>query len=202
MNARQVRLPVVVASILMLVFLSPSIASGGERATIEDMVPVLSESQSRADIEHTMSLDQLGEIDPRSTRLIGSDTYARYWVGKSADFDICILIELLDPSYATSASTCATTFEFWTRGLSLAVLEGSGGSDSAAEAYLVPRNIDRAALGFAENDIRTLSLQREVHDANLIAVDPSVSRSLNPVIIPRTSGADFTFFRLERMVEM
>lgn len=135
------------AALAALVLAYP--ASAGAANSPADLVPALAQPQSAGDVvpEH-VDLVPLN-ISPQSTRSLGADDLAQYWVGQDESGRIC-LVMAVESAADVAAAACATPTDFYHHGARLQA--GAGGNEgmAAAEAYLLPAGVRASELALGE----------------------------------------------------
>jgi len=156
-----------------------------------DMVPALADPQTSKDrVPDSVELDELGGVDPGSTRLLGHDEAASYWVGLADASTLCLIVEL--PDEGVAGASCGSILDFYDRGAALRVEGREGGPKT--EAYLVPAGIDLPSA------LKMPNLRSDASSAgsSFVAFPNDLSRSLEPTTIVRDSGESFEFYPLNQ----
>jgi len=181
------------ASVAALIALSaavPATAGNSSAVGLEDMLPVLAVPQDDTDrMPHGIDLADLGGVSKDSVRAIGSDEAARYWVGRSGTSEVCLILQVAADS-EMAASTCAPITEFYRNGLRLVAGKSADDPSSSAEAYLLPADIDLAAIGAPEARATARSV---ASSPNLVSGRPDQLEDLERVEVRREDGSTFYF---------
>lgn len=170
---------------LVLAASTPALAGTGT-TPIEDVVPIFSLTQTAADVPPSnVNLEALGDIDPESVRAVGSDDVASYWVGQSADEDIC-LITYIPGGNEVAGSSCRSIPEFNQWGLGMIMGEDTADPSRSAEAYYLPSDISVAAIGASDQS------GARVAASNFTSGRPG-ALNLSPEDVTRSDGSTFHF---------
>lgn len=144
-----------------------------------DMVPRLADLQVSSDVlPPEIDLSLIGDVDPASTRLLGHEGAATYWVGMNDNSSLC-LISALEGGNGVYASSCSTLDQFYKQGSALRLEDGS--TSESGEAYLLPDDVDSSAI--TEGAAQRLTASADQGDVSGIVVDPDVN-----VVLPGASG--------------
>lgn len=93
MNIRTVGATAGVGLLVALSTALPATARGGPQTSLEEMLPVLATSQGPSDrIPAAVDLAELGNPSPSSTRFLGSDGTADYWVARIGGSQVCLIL--------------------------------------------------------------------------------------------------------------
>lgn len=165
----------------------PAVAASANSMSVEDLIPALATPQLESDrAPDGLDLAALGGIDEDSLRSLGSDGAGDYWVGRAGGAEVCLVTRLaVDQELA--ASTCAPITEFYRNGLSLIAALSAEDPALAAEAYLVPSDIDTTA---PEQGLGSRSAGTE---SNLISGRPDQLANLEAFEVERADGSSFHF---------
>lgn len=191
MRKKFIAATVSVAALIALSTAVSATAGGSSTVTLEEMLPVLAAPQTDSDrAPDEIDLASLGGVLEDSLRWAGSSETGNYWVGRAGTSNVCLVLQLAaDP--LTSASACAPITEFYRIGLKLRVEMGD--PSAAAEAYILPADIDVIAIGASQ---ATATADVAVEGVNLVSGRPNELKGLKPSEVPRDNGMTFQFYPL------
>lgn len=174
---------------------SPALAGGGV-IPLEDVAPILSTTQTTADLPPTyIDLHVLGDIDPASVRAIGHDEVADYWVGQSTANDIC-LITAIRGGNEVAGSSCRSLVEFNQFGLAMITGEDASDPKRSAEAYYLPGDVTLSDVGATESNGSNLRVAEGANSSQpmdgLAAGRPG-TLDLEARDVERSNGSTFHF---------
>ena len=166
----------------------PAVANSTSAVSVEDLIPALAAPQVESDrAPEGMDLAALGGIEPDSLRALGGDDAGDYWVGRAGGAEVCLVTRLaVDPDLA--ASTCAPITDFYRSGLSLVAAISADDPTLAAEAYLLPADINLTSHDQASARQAAVDPQ-----PNLISGRSDQLETLEAFEVERTNGASFRF---------
>lgn len=189
MNYRILATASSIAALAVVAVALPASAEDKSRVQINEMVPAFAESQTEADkVPNTVNLGALGDIDEGTTRSLGSDDAAEYWVARSGPSDIC-LVMYLGGENELSSSVCGPIADFYRTGLGLRSGVDVNDPATSAEAYFLPADV--ALTDIAPDNI-SLKSNESAPSASLLTVQPE-NTDLKPVKVPRADGSYFSF---------
>lgn len=143
----------------------------------ESLVPALGTERTPED--ELPAINPSGELVYDSTRLIGHDDTARYWVGLNDEDEICLLVGL----DGHTSLTCAGAQRFYDRGLRLDITSNT----VRRKAYLLPHDVNSTSL----HDVA--ATEALVRETEALIAGPA-GMDLPPTDLPRdTSESDFEF---------
>ncbi|WP_353707378.1 hypothetical protein ABRQ22_15510 [Cellulosimicrobium sp. ES-005] len=158
--------------------------------SLEALIPQFATPQGPADIvPGSVPLDDLGDIDKASSRFLGRDTAADYWIARSGTSRLCFIAHIR--TEGMSASSCADITTFHRHGIGLSAGSGTRDLDTSAEAYLLPSDITPPRVAH-ENRERIMRAEQSSSSANLVSVNPG-SPGLEPFDVSRADGSVFQF---------
>lgn len=178
-----------VATLVGLTVAGPALADG-EGVSLEVMIPQFSTPQDAADIvPSSVPLEDLGDIDETSSRFLGRDAAADYWIARSGTSRLCFISHIR--TEGMSASSCADITTFYRHGIGLSAGSGIRDPETSAEAYLFPADI---VLPTAAHENRESIMRAEVSSStsNLVSVNPE-SPGLAQFDVSRADGSVFQF---------
>src|SRR5690606_27488317 len=114
-----------------------------------------------------VDLVALGGIASDSTRFLGSDGYAEYWVGRGNAGNVCLIMAVKGEAQVVAPS-CATITNFYRRGIGVVAGAGPTEPPTSAEAYLLPADITSDDRG---RGMQARSSAQATHDS-LISLRP------------------------------
>ncbi|MFV2010477.1 MULTISPECIES: hypothetical protein [unclassified Micromonospora] len=168
----------------------PALAQDAPRVEVERMLPILALPQSVQDrVPEDVDLGHLGNVSRESVRFLGEDDIADYWVGRSGNTQVCLIVKISGGN-GVSASACASVTDFYRTGLGLGAGESVNGSEGSIEAYLLPADIDPIDLGAARHMKQAWQGRP---DAHLLTVRPQVGSNWKGSEVERDNGISFRF---------
>ncbi len=142
-------------------------------------------------------------VERDTSRKLGSNDVADYWVGATKDNDLCLMVSLRDDT-DNSAAVCTDGDGFLENGLSVSVSAGSGEDAVSADAYLLPADVEVKPLRehladyvqpVDEPEGMTEERAELVGEMNLIPVRPG-TQTTSTLELKRADGGTFTFVPL------
>lgn|SRR5690606_3185005 len=165
----------------------PAVARDGAQKPIEAIVPAFAQPQTASDVvPERVDLVALGGIASDSTRFLGSDGYAEYWVGRGNAGNVCLIMAVKGEAQVV-ASSCATITNFYRQGIGLVAGADPKEPATSAEAYLLPADITSDDLGLG---MQARSSAQATHDS-LISLRPGSNEGVRT--IERHDGSSFRF---------
>lgn len=187
MNKKKIVCAAGVSALIAIGTAVPAVATSGGSVSVEDLIPALAAPQVEADrAPDGLDLTALGGIDEDSLRSLGSDEAGEYWVGRAGGAQVCLVTRLaVDQELA--ASSCAPITEFYRNGLSLVAAVSAEDPGLAAEAYLLPSDIDTASLG------QGLARRSVASEPSFISGRSDQLEALEAFEVDRADGSSFHF---------
>lgn len=163
-------------------------ASADGRVDIEQLVPAFGLVQTDEDLRlRHINPEAFDELDASSVRWIGKEASSEYWVARQGSL-IC-LVKHVENGEGAVAMSCSEPTDFDAQGLPIRV---SVGNRSAAEAYLLPADIEVSQLGIKAANQGGSHVASNNGRATLVVIDLHDS-ALVPVEIMREKRAPFSF---------
>ncbi|MGO2052350.1 hypothetical protein CQ010_04840 [Arthrobacter sp. MYb211] len=185
-----------VMALALVAVAAPVSAADQSYMAVQDLVPALAEPQAELDRGLPLDvLDELGGLNPDSTRFLGEDDKASYWVAQDEPSNVCLVIHT---SWSTSSS-CADFPRFHRSGIGMATGQSYEVPEDIIEAYLLPSDIspEQIAETGAYRDVKLSSQATKKLESDLLVVDTAASDKLSGETIERSSGESFQFTPLE-----
>lgn len=190
MNKKALGIAGATAALVVTFAAIPATADEAPRVDVEDMLPVLGEPQTAHDhLPTEFPLDAFGGVRPETVRSLGADDKAEYWLGRAGSSNICLMLHIPGGAEITAA-TCGSITDFYKGGLALEAGAKRQSPNSSAQAYLLPSNVDAAALG---SMLTKVSSGSDGIRANLLTRQSSDTTPVRPADLKRGSGEVFTF---------
>lgn len=196
--------PVLLSAVLLLVL--PVVGCSGDEPesppASEGVFRLMDAPQEDADIFPSSGPDLIEEMDPTTTRSLGTAGDADYWVARRKDDQLCFLTTFLAYNSEMLTASCADDDDFLNNGLSsLTKTLSEEDEPLRSEAYLLPDDVDAEPLNdrLAEYLVplqapEGLTADRSIlqEEVNFIPVGPGTS-GLPDIDLDRASGEPYTF---------
>ncbi|MDX2378087.1 hypothetical protein M4I32_14945 [Microbacterium sp. LRZ72] len=160
----------------------------------DEIVPELASQQDSSDVlPDYLNREDSGDIVEESVRSAGSDERADYWVARTRDDEICLVVRVRGDQEIVSSS-CGTPANIYERGAASGTMAG-GSNENAVEAYLIPHDVDASQLEAELPDSRITST-----DGFTLAVRfPGTDDRFSEATIDRSGGGSFSFIPLSAL---